>query len=378
MRIRWRGLELPGRVVLDEEASTDRYGRFTVEPFEQGFGTTIGNSLRRVLLSSLEGAAVTSVKIEGVSHEFASIEGVLEDVTDIFLNIKGIVLRIDADEPTTTISVKRDKAGEIKAGDIVCGPQVMVMDPDHHIATLTADIPFECEMTVKTGRGYSTAAENRNPEQEIGIIPIDSVFSPVLRVRYRTEYMRVGQRTNYDRLILEVWTNGTVEPEDALVEAGMILRKHLNPFVMYYELGSEKAAPMQMPVDDGVGVDAALDELLSKPVSILNLSVRASNCLEAARIVVLRELVTRTEADLLRVRSFGKTSLDEVEAKLSELNLRLGMSVDEIAGQAKSSDLIGDTMMGGSEGDAASTDEQGDVPPVTNGTGPMEVYTMGD
>jgi DNA-directed RNA polymerase subunit alpha len=325
----WRGLELPGRVLLDKEMSDDSYGRFTIEPFEQGFGTTIGNSLRRVLLSSLEGAAVTAVKIEGVSHEFASIDGVVEDVTDILLNIKGIVVRYGGDEPTT-MSLKRDKAGEVRAGNIECGPSLEVVNPDHLLATLTADVPFHMEFRVARGRGYATAADNRSPEQELGVIPIDSIYAPVLRVRYTTEAMRVGQHTNYDRLILEVWTDGSVQPEDALAEAALILRKHLNPFVMYHELGEETVARARPePVAVSSGVDLAQEELLNKPIAALNLSVRASNCLDAAKIMTLRDLVVLTEADLLRFRSFGKTSLHEVHHKLAEMGLSLAMKLDD-------------------------------------------------
>jgi len=327
MRIRWRGLELPSRVVRDEAVSTDAYGRFVIEPFEQGFGTTIGNSLRRVLLSSLEGAAVTTVKIDGVSHEFTSIDGVLEDVTDILLNIKGITLHLDTDE-SKTLLVERSTAGEVCAGDLVTEPAVTVANPEHLIATLTDDVHFRVEMTVTKGRGYKTGSENRLPEQELGLISIDSVFSPVLRVRFRTEDMRVGQRTNYDRLIIEVWTNGTVSPEDALVEAGLILRKHLNPLVMYHELGDQVTSVSEEIVHVAATDDAGMEELLAKPVSMLNLSVRASNCLEAARIATLCELVSKTEAELLQFRSFGKTSLHEVQRKLTEVGLALGMKVE--------------------------------------------------
>jgi len=360
MRMRWRGLELPSRVVRDEAVSTSSYGRFVIEPFEQGFGTTIGNSLRRVLLSSLEGAAVTDVKIAGVTHEFRTIEGVLEDVTDILLNIKGIVLRLTGAE-RKTMTVRRNTAGAIRAGDLVTDPAVSIANPDHLIATLTANVPFQCEMTVQTGRGYATVNDNRAPEQELGVIPIDSIYSPVLRVRYRTEDMRVGQRTNYDRLILEIWTKGTVSPEEALVEAGMILRKHLSPFVMYHELGGAvvregRAAPQFLSAED-----AAQQELLNRPISSLSLSARASNCLEAARVSTLRDLVTKSEADLLRVRSFGKTSLHEVQRKLAEIGLSLGMR----------------------SGDAAEEDEgeddQGEEPtPDVRENGPMEVFTMGE
>ncbi|MFQ5461167.1 MAG: DNA-directed RNA polymerase subunit alpha [Phycisphaerae bacterium] len=385
MRIRWRGLELPGRILRDETPHPKVYGRFTIEPFEQGIGTTIGNSLRRVLLSSLEGAAVTSIKIDGVAHEFSSMDGVLEDVTDIVLNIKGIILRLDSDGPANMV-LERSGAGALTAGDIACDPSVVIINPEHHIATLTDDVPFRMELTASRGRGYATASDNRLSEQEIGVIPVDSVFSPVVRVRYRTEEMRVDDRTNYDRLILEVWTKGTLLPEDALVEAGLILRKHLNPFVMYHELGPEiSKPPARSAVASDSGVDSALDELLDKPVSVLNLSVRASNCLEAARILTVRELVSRTEPELLRVRSFGKTSLDEVELKLKELDLSLGMDV----GGRSTSDASGsneagsgsmtmpDASVGGGSGIANQDNaDHGRLPGA--GAGPMEVFTMGD
>ncbi len=382
MRIRWRGLELPSRVVRDEAVSTDCYGRFVIEPFEQGFGTTIGNSLRRVLLASLEGAAVTSIKIEGVAHEFTPIEGVLEDVTDILLNIKGIVLKIEEAE-SKTMTISRTTAGEIRAGDVETDPAVTIANPDRLIATLTADVPFNLEMAVRTGRGYATAVENRRPEQELGVIPVDSIFSPVLRVRYRTEAMRVGQRTNYDRLILEVWTKRTVLPEDALVEAGMILRKHLNPFVMYHEMGSDLVStPLPLP-EPGDQNDSVGEELLDRPVSMLNLSVRAGNCLEAARITTLRQLVKISEAELLRFRSFGKTSLHEVQRKLSDCGFSLGMKLGDEEGAGEE---VGETGSG-QENRTPETDnapaspaesEQTNDSSVGPGTGPMEVFTMGD
>ena len=393
MRIRWRGLELPGSVTRDDTVSTDLYGRFTVEPFEQGFGTTIGNSIRRGLLSSLEGAAVTSVRIAGVAHEFSSIDGVLEDVTDILLNIKGIVVKLDGDEPKT-MSVQRETAGEVRAGDIVADPAITIANPDHVIATLTADVRFQVEMSARTGRGYATANDNRLPEQAIGVIPVDSVFSPVTRVRYRTENMRVGQRTNYDRLILEVWTDGTIKPEDALVEGGLILRKHLNPFVMYHELGEGAVLPQKPAVAEPQAVrDEALEELLDKPVAALNLSARASNCLEAARVGTLRELVSRTEQDLLRVRSFGKTSLHEVQRKLADFGLRLGMKSgdDMLVAPGDGMDEQGEestegegdkpamgTMNPSPGGDSVeSSSNQGDSS-LPAESGPMEVYTMED
>jgi DNA-directed RNA polymerase subunit alpha len=363
-------LELPARVVRDDAVSEDSYGRFVIEPFEQGFGTTIGNSIRRVLLSSLEGAAVTSVKIAGVSHEFTSMDGVLEDVTDILLNIKGIALSLTGAEQKV-MTIKANKAGVVTAGDIVTDPAVRIVDPDHHICTLTSNVSFQVEMTVRKGRGYATVADNREAEQELGVIAIDSVFSPVARVRYRTEDMRVGQRTNYDRLILEVWTKGTIAPEDALVEAALILRKHLNPFVTYHELGSDVVTSGGHHSDATAPKDAALVELLDRPVSMLNLSVRASNCLEAARVTTLRDLVTKTEADLLRFRSFGKTSLHEVQRKLGDVGLRLGMRMMEDG-----------TVVFPSESAPAGGQWIGDGGiqgvPSHGESGSLEVFTMGD
>src|SRR5437660_963512 len=242
MRVRWRGLELPSRVSRDEQVSTDTYGKFTAEPFERGFGTTVGNSLRRILLSSLEGAAVSQVKLKGADHEFSSLAGVTEDVTDIILNIKSLIVKLDSDDSKDMkLSVK--KAGPVTAGMIEADPAITIVNKDLVIATLTEDVSFDMTLTVSKGRGYVTAAENitDTEEQEIGLMAVDSIYSPVTRVRYATEDARVGQKTDYDRLILEIWTNGTVTPEMALVEASKILRKHLNPFVQYFELGSDTA-----------------------------------------------------------------------------------------------------------------------------------------
>jgi len=375
MRIKWRGLELPSRIVRDDAVSTESYGRFVIEPFEHGFGTTIGNSLRRVLLSSLEGAAVTSIKIAGVAHEFMSIDGVVEDVTDILLNIKGIVLSLDG-EGTRTLTVQRNTAGEVKAGDVVTDPSVSIVNPQHRLATLTSNVSFRAEMNVRNGRGYATAADNRTPDLELGVIPVDSIYSPVLRVRYRTEDMRVGQRTNYDRLILELWTNSVVLPEDALVEAGLILRKHLNPFVLYHDLGDRTAAAPRMGHDPGLSSsDEGQAELLSRPVSVLNLSVRASNCLEAARIATIGQLVAHSEAELLRFRSFGKTSLSEVQKKLSEIGLVLGMKAGDEGSADEAPGLAG---MSGSRPSGGSMSGLSPESSVRVGTGPMQAYTMDD
>ena len=337
MRMRWRGLELPSRVVRDEQVSTDTYGKFVAEPFERGFGTTVGNSLRRILLSSLEGAAVTHIRLKGAEHEFSSLPGVMEDVTDIILNVKSLIVKIDSDEDKE-MKLTVSKAGPVTASMIEADPAITVVNKDHVIATLTEDVSFDMSLTVSKGRGYVTAAENIADveEQEIGLIAVDSIYSPVTRVRYSTEDARVGQKTDYDRLILEIWTNGTITPEMALVEASKILRKHLNPFVQYFELGTETAN------DDAVTalrdatkamIDPDLQQKLSMTIQELDLSVRANNCLESAKIATVRDLVKKADADLLKVRSFGKTSLREVKRKLADLGLSLGMDLD-VAPQA--------------------------------------------
>jgi DNA-directed RNA polymerase subunit alpha len=333
MRIRWKGLELPTRVVLDQATATPMYGQFVAELFERGFGVTIGNSLRRILLSSLEGAAVTGVKIENVLHEFSSIDGVIEDVTDIILNIKGLVVRLEGNEPRT-VTLEASQAGPVTAGMIETDPNVEVINKDHPICTLSKNMKFVMELRVAKGRGYVTAEEN-TPEgdQEVGYIPVDSLFSPVVRVRYRTEDTRVGQRTNYDRLVLEIWTNGTVAPDMALVEAAKILRKHLNPFVEYFQPGEELGAEAPAPAEEAVGAEEYISELerkLAMPIAQLELSVRASNCLESENIMTVGQLVRLSEEDLLAIRSFGKTSLREVKRKLADLGLSLGMDLEGV------------------------------------------------
>ena len=323
MRIRWRGLELPTRVVNDQDVSTPMYGKFSAEPFERGFGTTVGNSLRRILLSSIQGAAVTSIKITGAGHEFTAIPGVLEDVADIVLNVKSLVLKNHTDEPKTVV-VRSNAKGPVTAGMIEADPAIEVLNPDLVLATLTDDKAFEMEMVVATGRGYVPAEDRIDPDadQELGRIHLDAYFSPVTRVRYDTEDTRVGQKTNYDRLVMEVWTNGTITPEMAMVEAAKILRKHLNPFVQYFEMGEQI-------IEGGAAeaveeVDTEQQRKLEMPVQELELSVRASNCLESAKIETVGELASLTEAELLKIRSFGKTSLREVKRKLTDLGLTLG------------------------------------------------------
>ena len=332
MRVTWRGLELPTRVEQDTSVSSDKYGRFFIEPFERGFGTTIGNSLRRVLLSSLEGSAVTSIKIANVDHEFTSVKGVMEDATEIVLNVKNLVIRLQGEEPKT-MKVSTKKAGVITAADIVADPAIEVIDKEAVLATLTEDVNLEMEMVVENGRGYVPASERIAAadrfDQEVGRILVDAVYSPVTRVRYTTENTRVGQKTNYDKLILEIWTNGTVTPEMALVEAAKILRKHINPFIQYFEIGEQTVVEHIEETKDVLekeAIDEELSEKLKTPVVELELSVRADNCLESAKVKTVGQLVEMTEADLLKIRSFGKTSLREVKRKLADIGLSLGMT----------------------------------------------------
>ena len=327
MHVRWRGLELPARVLLDDNSATDTFGRFMIEPFERGLGTTVGNSLRRILLSSIEGAAVINTRIQGVDHEFSSIPGVLQDVVDIVLNMKGLVISLDGDQPKT-LRLAATGPGDVTADLIEADTAVAVHNPEHIIATLTDEVDFEATMTVANGRGYQPASEQyaNREEQEIGLIPIDAIFSPVQRVRYRVEDTRIGQKTNYDRLTMDIWTDETLVPELALVEAAKILRKHLNPFVQYFELGAERVSIQTAATGS---VDEELIRKLSMPLADLDLSVRASNCLESAELQTVGELVRKDEAELLTVRSFGKTSLREVKRKLEELGLSLGISLPE-------------------------------------------------
>ena len=334
MRIRWRGLELPTQVVCDEETKTERYAKFVVEPFERGFGTTVGNSLRRVLLSSLEGAAVTSVKIAGALHEFSAVDGVLEDMADIVLNIKQLRVRMRDDEPVV-LRLDANKKGAVTAADIELPDGVEVANPDLHIATLTEKTKFACEMEVKKGRGYRTAEENAEEDREVGRVPIDSIFSPVLRVNYRTVDTRVGQKTNYDRLDLDIWTDGTVTPAMALVEAGKIFAKHLIPFVQYTELGEELAEAQSLTgEEDRMFVDEELEKKAGIPIAELGLSARSLNCLASQHINTVGDLVAMTVEDLLGVRNFGQTSLDEVSEKLDQLGLQLGMGTSKDAEEA--------------------------------------------
>lgn len=330
MRARWRGLELPTRVI-PAESNSDTYGKFTVEPFERGLGTTVGNSLRRILLSAIEGAAVTQIRISGASHEFTQLKGVQEDVTDMVLNIKNLVVSSQSDD-AKTMSLGATGPGEVTADLIEADTSIEILNKELILATLTEEVDFDIDFVVEKGRGYVPASELQEAagEHAVGTIFVDAIFSPVLRVRYKVEDTRVGQKTNYDKLTMEIWTNGAVTPEMAMVEAGKILRKHLNPFVMYFEIGeavvSEEAAAAAEADEHEAGK-------LDMPTSDLDLSVRASNCLDSAEIRTVGQLIEYSELELLKIRSFGKTSLKEIKRKLEDLGLRLSgaeLSEDEI------------------------------------------------
>ncbi|MFZ1935648.1 MAG: DNA-directed RNA polymerase subunit alpha [Thermoguttaceae bacterium] len=322
MRIRWRGLELPSLIAAERSTLSPTYGKFIAEPFERGFGVTVGNSLRRILLSSLEGSAVTQIKVHGAQHEFSSLPGVIEDVTDIVLNVKSLVVKNHSDQ-TRVVRIEKDKKGPITGADVRTDDQVEVINKDLVVATLTEDVPFLLEMVIENGRGYVPATEHTPQAQEIGIIPVDAAFSPVIRVRYEVEETRVGQKTNYDKLTIEIWTNGSVSPDMALVEAAKILRKHLNPFVQYSELGA--LVHSEARAAGPLSIDQATETKLGMSLAELELSVRATNCLESENITTVRDLVTRTEEQLLEVRNFGETTMAEVREKLADIGLRLGM-----------------------------------------------------
>lgn len=323
MAIRLGRFEMPKRVVKDENESNENYGKYHAEPFEAGYGRTIGNSLRRVLLSSLEGGAIASVKITGAEHEFCTLPGVVEDVTDIVLNLKKVLLKTYSRDPKT-ITIKVSGPGEVTAGDFETDGTVEVLNPDHHICTLDTDGKFEAVCEVKVGRGYCPAEWNKKEDQEIGIIPIDSLFSPVTRVNYSVDNTRVGQRTDYDRLNIEIQTDGRVTPDEALTMSAAILRHHLDVFVNYdKDLVEFEESEKQ--------IDQEREELRKKlniSVNEIELSVRAANCLNNANITTVGELCQKTEAEMLKYRNFGKKSLNEIKAKLQELHLSLGMTID--------------------------------------------------
>ncbi len=315
----WRDFATPKRLICDEDSATDTYAKFIAEPFERGYGMTIGNSLRRVLLSSIEGAAVTAVKMDGVLHEFSTIPGVLEDVTQIVLNVKQIVLRAHTRRPKTLV-IEKDKKGPVTVGDFEGDDTIEVINPDLHLCTLTKAQQFRMELEVSRGRGYVSAEKHKKEGQPIGVIPVDALFSPVKRVNFAVEDTRVGQVTDYDRLLLEIWTNGSMSPKDALLYASNILQRHLDLFVNYGSLPEE-------PEDEQpAAVNEELQEKLKTPISELELSVRSANCLREAEIRTIGDLVEKTPQELLKYRNFGKKSLVEIEELLKGMGLSLGMS----------------------------------------------------
>ena len=327
MRIRWRNFELPSKVVADSTSGDDNFGRFMIEPFERGFGHTIGNGLRRVLLSSIEGTAVTAVRIEGADHEFASIEGVYEDVTDIILNIKRLRVRHNGTEPIIC-RIEKEGKGPVTGGDVFCAGDAEVSNKDLVICNLTLDRSISIELEVSKGRGYVPSEENRRDDQPLGTIPVDSVYSPVHRVRYSIEATRVGKFTNYDRLILELWTDGTISPEMALTQAAKIYRKHLNPFVLFDPATGDLPMvgdPSESEFNQKNREDDELQKLLDRPLSDLELSVRARNCLDSANLQLMRDLVSLSENEVMKLKNLGKTSLTEIKSRLTEKGLSLGM-----------------------------------------------------
>ena len=323
MGIKWRDFQLPKRLECDEATYTNTYGKFSAAPFERGYGVTLGNALRRVLLSSIEGSAVVSVKFQGVQHEFSTLPGVLEDTTEIILNIKNIVLNSHSKIPKT-IYIKKDGKGEVRAKDIDTDESIEVINPELHIATLTKDTKFQVEMEVARGRGYVTAEVNKKEDAPLGTIAIDSIFSPVKKVNFAIENTRVGQRMDYDKLTLEVFTNGAKTPKDALLYASNILQRHLDIFVNFGQLPEEEEeADLEMTKEE-----AALYEKLKLPISELELSVRSSNCLREASIKSIAELVKKSEDEMLSFKNFGKKSLTEIKELLAGMGLTLGMQVD--------------------------------------------------
>lgn len=324
MPVRLARFEMPSRLVKDEETATDTFASFSAEPFDNGYGHTIGNSLRRVLLSSLEGAAVTSVKIAGAQHEFCTLPGVVEDVTDIILNLKKVKFKHHEEKDPKVLSISVNKSGEVTAADIQEDTQYQVVNPDQVICTLDRKVKFDCELEIRVGRGFATNEENKRPEMPIGVIAIDSIFSPVTRVKYAVENTRLGQKTDFDKLLIEITTDGRISPEDSLLHASSILRKHLDVFVNYDDsMVDFDEAPEAQSEEN-----AELKKLLNMSVNEIELSVRAANCLNNANITTVGQLAMKTEAEMLKYRNFGKKSLNEIKDKLSDLGLALGMKID--------------------------------------------------
>jgi len=320
MGIAWRNFQMPKVLKCKDDTLTDTHGEFIAEPFERGYGTTLGNALRRMLLSSVEGSAVTSVKIEGVAHEFSSIPGVVEDVTQIVLNIKRLVIRCHTATPKP-IFIKVHRKGDVTAKDIVADETIDIINPNLHIATLTKNTKLDIEMEVGRGRGYVPAERNKKEDQPIGVITVDSMFSPVTKVNFLVEDTRVGQITDYDRLTIQIWTNGAVSPKEALLYTSNVLQRHLDIFVNFGKL------PEDLEITEEPQEDNELIEKLKMPVSELELSVRSANCLEKAKIKTLGDLVRKTESEMLKYRNFGKKSLSEIINVLEGMGLSLGMKI---------------------------------------------------
>lgn len=320
--MKWKSLHMPRSVEMDEASSSDTYGRFVVQPLERGFGTTLGNALRRTLLSSIQGAAIRAIRIEGVHHEFSTIPGVVEDVPDIILNLKEVCLRLHADSEKV-ISVEKSGPGDLTAADLQVDPEVEIVNPDLHLATLSEDMEFKAEIYIGCGRGYVFAEDNKLPDQPLGTTSMDSLFSPVRKVNYEVDSARVGRRTDYDKLTLEIWTNGTTRPDDALSFAAKVLRDHLDLFIMFEEEPEEEPEK-----EEEVDHEAErIRGLLKMPVEELELSVRSANCLRAAGILTLIDLVQKTEQDMLKYRNFGRKSLHELMTTLADLGLHFGMDI---------------------------------------------------
>ena len=317
----WRDLIRPRKLEVDGDSITPMYGKFTCEPLERGFGTTIGNSLRRILLSSLQGSAITAIKIEGALHEFTTIPDVVEDVTDIVLNLKEVLLKC-VDSKARVIRIEKDGEGKITAGDIILTDGVEVLNPDHHVLTCSKGAKLRIELQVGTGRGYVPAERNKTPQMSVGVIAIDSLFSPIRKVNFQVTNARVGQQTDYDRLALEVWTNGAVKPEDAVAFAAKILKDQLSIFINFEE-GAEPAHETVVSEEQ-----AKLNENLWKSVDELELSVRSANCLQNANIRYIGELVQKTESEMLKTKNFGRKSLKEIKEILAEMGLSLGMKLE--------------------------------------------------
>jgi len=321
----WKDFQRPKRLEFNPETISGTYGQFHAQPFERGFGTTIGNAMRRVLLSSIEGAAITAVRIEGVLHEFTSIPGVVEDATDLILNLKQVPLKMTVDHPET-ITLRVEGAGEIKAGDIETNPNVQILDPTIHLATLQEEGRLNIEMRVRPGRGYVSADRNFEPDLPVGYIPVDSVHSPVKKVNYTVEDARLGQTTDYDKLTLDVWTNGALRPQDAVALASKLIKDHLTIFINFEETHEAQEKEIDKEREK-------LNENLNRSVEELELSVRSYNCLKNAEIRTIRDLVQRSEAEMLKTKNFGRKSLNEIKEILAEMGLSLGMKVDEPAQQ---------------------------------------------